>query len=108
MLHGNDKVDHNCQVILIVIAYSHCMGQGLGQVQRKGKGLMGPNIFYSNVHTNPRQEPDPLSPIVPVPFPVPVPVPVKRFQNPLLPSMALGHTNSETRPPPPVYKIKHA
>ena len=58
------------------MAYSHCMGQGLGQVQGTGLGAMGPIILYRNVHSGPRleQELDPLSPIVPVPFPVPVPV----------------------------------
>ena len=43
-----------------IMAYSHCTGAE----QR----LMGPNILYRNVHTGPRQEqePDQLSPIVPV------------------------------------------
>ena len=48
------------------MAYSQC----------RGLGLVGPNILYRNVHTGPRQESDPLSPVMPVLFPVPVPVPV--------------------------------
>ena len=57
-----------------LVAYSQCKGMGLGQVQGMGLGLMGPNALHRDVHTAPRQgqEPDPLSPIVPVSFPIPV------------------------------------
>ena len=48
------------------MAYSHSMR--LGQVQ--GLGLMVPNMLYRNVHTGLCQEPDKLSPIVPVQLPV--------------------------------------
>ena len=60
------------------MAYSRCTGMGTGQVQVMGPELMGSNILYRNVHTGLRlgQEPDRLSPIVPVPHPVPAPVPV--------------------------------
>ena len=60
------------------MAYSHCTGAELGQIQ--GPGLMSPNILHRNVHTGPRQEqePGPLSPIVPVPFPVPLPCSVNK------------------------------
>ena len=62
------------RVCFHVMAYSHYMEQGLGQVQRPG--LIDPNILYRNIHTSPRQvqEPVPLSPIVTVEFPVSDPV----------------------------------
>ena len=46
------------------------MGPEPGQVRNAVS-----NLLYRNVHTDLRQEnePDPLSPIMPVPFPVPVP-----------------------------------
>ena len=56
------------------MAYSHCTGAGLGQVQGTGLG-MGPKVLYPNVHTGLRQgqKSDALASIVPVTFPVPVP-----------------------------------
>ena len=47
------------------MAYSHCTGQGLGQVQVTGGDLMGPNILHRNVHAGLKQgqEPDVFSPM---------------------------------------------
>ena len=59
------------------MAYSHCTGQGPGQIQ--GMGLMGPNILNRNVHTGPGQgqEPDPLSIHCASPVPCTCPGPVQ-------------------------------
>ena len=54
-----------------LMAYSHCTGTGLGQVQGMGLG-----IIYFQIGLIPGHEQDPLSPTMPVPFPVPVSVPV--------------------------------
>ena len=60
------------------MAYSHCTGTVLGQVQGTEPGGMGPNVLYRNVHTGLRlgEVPDPLFPVVLVQFPEPVPLPV--------------------------------
>ena len=37
------------------MAYSHCMGTGLGQVKGRGSGTIGLNILRRTGHTDPRQ-----------------------------------------------------
>ena len=53
------------------MAYSHCMGTGLGHVQRTRPGAVGSNMLNSDVHTGLRQGKEPGS-IVTCTCPVPM------------------------------------